>query len=512
MSASFDDPAWRDVLVAIDVGTSGARAAAFDLAGLRRHEVRRAYPTRSARPGWAEQDPRDWRRASIAALAGLVADLGPRRRVLGIGLTGQCPTICLVDGRGRPVGPGLMYRDNRAAAEAGWIRERFGDAAIHARTGHLPAAFHIAPKLMWIRDHQPERLAAAALALQPRDLVALALTGEAATDGTHAAATLGFDLRGRRWDEELIGVYGLPLQLFPAVRPSWETVGRLRTEVAARLGLPVSTPVVLGGADSQACALGAGVVAPGPVSEMAGSSTCLNAALPAPLHELLVTHYPHVVPGPFTTETGINTSGAAVAWFAGLTYGRRRGRPAGADFVALDAEAGAVAPGSDGLLAIATLADGERTDPGLRAAFTGLSLRHGRAEMARALLESVAFEIRDQLALLTDGGASVTELRISGGDARLSAWNRIKAAVTGLPVVTISGDAAVTGVAMLAGLGAGVYPDVADAIERCVRREAVIEPDPATVALYDERFAAYRELVGSAVVRRDGADAGGSAR
>lgn len=500
---AWSDPAWRDVLVAVDVGTSGARAAAFDLAGVRRHEVRRAYPTRSPHPGWAEQDPRDWRRAALAALGGLVADLGSRRRILGIGLTGQCPTVCLVDRRGRPVGSGLMYRDNRATAEAAWIRERFGDAAIHERTGHLPAAFHIAPKLMWIRDHEPERFAAAALALQPRDVVALALTGEAATDGSHAAATLAFDLRGRHWDAALLEACGLPRGLFPAVRASWEPIGRLRPAVAARVGLPASTPVVLGGADSQACALGAGVIVPGPVSEMAGSSTCLNAAVDAPLDELLVTHYPHVVPGPFTTETGINTSGAAIAWFAALAYGGRRGRPTGADFARLDAEASGVAAGSDGLVAIATFADGERTDPGLRAAFTGLSLRHGRAEMARAILESVAFEIRDQLALLTHGGASVTELRVSGGDARLSAWNRIKSDVTGLPVMTIPGDAAVTGVAMLAGIGAGVYADAAEAIRRCVRPETFIEPDPVSVALYEDLFEGYSALLASGVVRRD---------
>lgn len=498
------DSAWRETLLAIDVGTSGARAAAFDLEGNRRLEVRRAYPTRSPAPGRAEQDPADWRRASLAALAALVRALGPRRRVLGIGLTGQCPSICLLDARDRPLGPGLIYRDNRATAEAAWIRERFGDAAIHRRTGHLPAAFHIAPKLMWLRDHEPERLRATARVLQPRDLVALALTGEAATDGSHAAATLVYDLIGRRWDEWLIDALGLAPTLFPPVRPAWAPLGTLRPSIARRLVLPAQTPVVLGGADSQACALGAGVVAPGPVSEMAGSSTCLNAAVTAPLNELLVTHYPHVVPGMYTTETGINTTGAAIAWFAGLAYGGRSRRAGSRDFARLDAEAASVGPGADGVLAVPVLADGERTDPGLRAAFTGLSLRHGRASMARALLEGVAFAMRDQLGLLTRGGASVTELRVSGGDTRLTTWNRVKADVTGCPVVTIPGDATVTGVAMLAGIGSGVYRDLDEAIERCVHPEPPIEPDPRVAAAYDERFRAYRELVASTAVRRDG--------
>ena len=217
---------------------------------------------------------------------------------------------------------------------------------------------------------------------------------------------------------------------------------------------------------------------------MAGSSTCLNAAVPAPLDVLAVTHYPHVIPGPYTTETGINTTGAAVAWLAGLLYGGRSGRPSEADYARLDAEAGVVPPGADGVVALPVLGDGERTDPDVRGAFAGLSLRHDRAALARAVLEGVAFAIDDQLDLLRSGGAPVTELRVSGGDTRLASWTRIKADVLGIPVRTVPGDAAVTGVAMLAGLGAGVYRDPAEAIERCVRLEPAVEPDPATPAAW----------------------------
>ncbi len=491
-----------ETLVAIDVGTTGARATAIGLDGDRHLEVRRAYPTTSVAPGWAEQDPRAWRSAARAALAGLVHELGSRRRVVAIGLTGQCPSVCLVDAKGRPLGPGLIYRDNRATAEAAAIRERFGDAAIHARTGHLPAAFHIAPKLMWLKTHEAVLFGRARWALQPRDLVAHALTGEMATDGTHAAATLVFDLRQRAWAGDLQEALGLPPELFPALHASSEPVGGLGAAVARRVGLPPGLPVILGGADSQACALGAGVVAPGPVSEMAGSSTCLNAAVPEPLPVLNVTHYPHVVPGPFTTETGINTAGAALTWVADLLYAPRGRRANATDYARLDSEAADVPPGADGVLALPTLADGERTDPELRAAFTGLSLRHGRAVLARAMLEGVAFAIRDQLGLLSEGGASVTELRVSGGDTRLATWNRIKADVLGVPVVSVPGDAAVAGVAMLAGLGAGIYRDVDDAIRRCVRLPAPIEPNPRAHAHYDDRFAAWRELAAASVVRR----------
>ena len=501
MSPPSTDRAWTDVLVAIDVGTSGARAAAFDLDGRRRLEVRRSYPTSTPRPGWAEQDPRQWRQATLAALAALVGELGTRRRVHAIGLTGQCPSVMLVDARGRPIGPALIYRDNRATAEAAALRSRFGEEWLHRRTGHRAAAFHILPKLLWLRAHAPAEWREARLALQPRDWIALTLTGEAVTDGSHAAATLAFDLRRRRWDAGILDQLDLTESLFPRVDASSAVIGTLRPQVAQRVGLATTTPIVLGGADSQACALGAGVIASGPVSEMAGSSTCLNEAVAEPLDVLEVTHYPHVIGNGYTTETGINTSGAAIDWVAELFFGGRRGRARPADFTRLDREAAAVTAGADGVLFIPALADGERDDPDLRAAFVGLSLRNDRSTLARAALEGVALTIRAHLMLLAQGGAPATELRISGGDTRLATWNQIKADVTGLPVTTVPGDAAVTGVAMLTGLGVAIYGSTDDAIRRCVRPGPPLEPNPALSGPYAEAFARFQELVASPALR-----------
>ncbi|HEY6057069.1 MAG TPA: FGGY family carbohydrate kinase, partial [Candidatus Limnocylindrales bacterium] len=457
---------------------------------------------RTPHPGWAEQDAGAWRSAALSALRALVGELGWGSRVRSIGLTGQCPSVVLVDAKGRPVSAGLMYRDNRAAAEAAELRARFGAEALHRRTGHLAAGFHIAPKLLWLRRHQPAVFDHAAWLLQPRDVVALALTGTAATDGSHAAATLLFDLRAGDWDAGLVEALGLDPAILPPVLPSAAILGDVRASIARRLGLPDGVPVVIGGADSQACALGAGVVEPGPVSEMAGSSTCLNAVVAEPLPVVEITHYPHVVPGWFTTETGLNTTGAAVAWLADLVYGGRRRRARGDDYATLDREAREVPPGADGVLVLAVLADGERTDPDLRAAFTGLSLRHDRRVLARAVLEGAALAMRAQLELLARAGAPPTELRVSGGDSRLAAWNRIKADVTGLVVRTVPGDAASAGVAMLAGLGAGLYRDVADALRSCVRPDPPIAPDPGAADRYDEVYARYLELASSPVVRR----------
>lgn len=502
-----------EVLLAIDVGTSGARAVAFDVDGHRLLEVRRRYPISTPRPGWAEQDARLWRSAALAALGEAIRRLNEADgrggtgaaksiRILAMGLTGQCPSVVPVDRNGEPLGPGLMYRDNRATAEAVEMRERLGDERIHAITGHLPAAFHIAPKMLWLRRHSPEIWANNPLFLQPRDLAALALTGEAATDGTHAAATLLYDLRAGKWSEAMLAALDIDPGSVPPIRPSGEVLGQLRPALVRRFRLAGPVLVVLGGADSQACALGAGVVLPGPVSEMAGSSTCLNSVVREPLAALLITHYPHVIPGRFTTETGINTTGAAVGWLADLLYGRHGADASGADYVALDAEAAATPAGADGVLALPVLGDGERTDADLRASFTGLSARHGRGILARAMLEGAAFAIRAQLELLRNAGAPITELRVSGGDTRLATWNRIKADVTGLPVRSIPGDAATTGVAMLAGLGAGVYRDVDEAIARCVRPDATIEPSAALRGIYDRAFRSYEQLAASDVVRR----------
>ena len=502
MNASFATGLPREALIAIDVGTSGARAAVFGLDGRRHFEIRRRYPTHVPRPGWAEQDARLWQSNALAVLGAAIRTLGSRRRVLAVGLTGQCPSVVGVDASGQPVTPGLIYRDNRAIAEAAALRRRFGSEALHARTGHVPAAFHVGPKILWLRRHRPEDFRRTRWFLQPRDLVGQVLTGEVATDGTHAAATLFLDLHGRRWDESLIDALNLDLGTLPPLRGSWEVLGNLRPSLMRRFGLADAVPIVLGGADSQACALGAGVVSPGPVSEMAGSSTCLNAVVVRPISSLAVTHYTHVVPGVLTTETGINTTGAAVEWLARLLFGGRAGRLSGADFERLDREVGAVEPGAEGVLALPVLGGGERTDPTLRAAFTGVSDRHGRGTLMRAMYEGVAYTIHGQLELLRSCGVPVEELRISGGDARLAAWNQLKADVVGVPVGRVAGDAAVTGIAMLAGMAAGVYRDLADALAQCVHLEAWFYPRPAAQLIYASRYPMWATLYRSSVARR----------
>jgi xylulokinase len=491
-----------DVLVSIDVGTSGARATAFDTLGTQLMEVRRPYPTRMPHDGWAEQDATGWRDASLSALGRLISELGSHHEIHAIGLTGQCPSVVPIDGRGAPLRPGIIYRDNRAVAEADEFRDRFGDAYLHGLTGHLPAAFHVAAKILWIRAHEPEVFRAARLFLEPTELVALTLTGESVTDWSMAAASALLDLRARAWASELVGAVGLDLNQLPKPYPSWTVIGEVRASLMRRFGLSRPIPVVAGAGDSIACAFGAGVAAPGPASEMAGSSTCLNTVVSEPTRDLAVTHYPSAVaPTGYVTEVGINTAGEAVEWLASLMYAGRAGRPRLDDFALLDREAADVPPGSDGLLFIPVLGDGERDDPALRGSALGLSMRHDRKAWARATLEGVAFGIRAHLEALGHASTPVTELRVSGRPASLHTWNRIKADVLGIPVSRVPGDATSAGVALLAGLGVGVYASPEAAMATACRRDPLIEPDAAAHGRYEALYAHYREVIGSPLLR-----------
>jgi sugar (pentulose or hexulose) kinase len=497
--------AHTDALVSVDVGTSGARATAYDTTGAMLLEVRRPYPTSMPRDGWAEQDARRWRSSSLSALATLIEGLGSRHTIHAIGLTGQCPSVVPVDGRGEPLRPGLIYRDNRAVAEAESLREAFGAEALHALTGHVPAAFHVAAKILWIRAHEPDVFKATRLFLQPTEFLALTLTGEAVTDWSMAAASAMLHLRERRWAPVLVDAVGLDMDQLPVPHASWSIVGELRPALVRRLGLIRTIPIVAGAGDSIACAFGAGVTTPGPVSEMAGSSTCLNTVVAEPVTDLAVTHYPSAVgPDGYVTEVGINTAGEAVDWMASLAYGGRSGRLRQADFDMLDREAGEVDLGSDGLLFVPVLGDGERDDPTLRGAAIGLSVRHDRKSLARAVFEGVAFAIRAHVETLGRASTPATEMRVSGRPASLRTWNHIKADVLGIPVLRVPGDATTSGVAMLAGLGVGIFPDARSAIAVACRTDAPIQPDLDNHDRYMPIYEHFREVVASSTLHADG--------
>lgn len=483
-------PSQGPLFVAADLGTTGARAVAVDLDGRVRAEVRRPYRTRTPRPGFAEQDPHDWEEQVIEALAGLARRRGIAERVEAIGLTGQCPTVAPFDTNGRPTGPGMLYRDNRAVVEATEMRVRLGASAMHRRTGHVAEAFHIGPKVLWLRRNAPEVFQSTVRFLQPRDVALRRLTGREATDESHADATLFFDLRQRAWAPDLFAAFDLDPSLFPDALAPWTVAGELVTGAE----LPAGIPVIIGAGDSQCAAFGAGVIAPGPVSEMAGSSSCLNSVVAEPLDDPGVNHYSHVVPKLYTTEMGLNTSGAAITWaVAQLQYGsyteleadakrfmRKRGR-------------------SDNLREMAPLflpylGDGDRDDPNLRGVFYGLSLRHNRDALAYAVLEGVALGITSTLGYLEKAGSPVEELRVSGGGARLSLLGQLKADALDRPVLHLDADATATGAALLAASVAGYGEEAMRGIEAIVNRAERFVPDRRGREIAAERAAYFEEV------------------
>jgi sugar (pentulose or hexulose) kinase len=491
------------VFVAIDAGTTGARACAVSLEGRVVHEVRRPYPLAAPRPGWAEQDPVDWRERALEGLAELTRALGPGTRIEGIGLTGQCPTVAPMSAAVEPVGPGMLYRDNRATAEAAQMRAWIGEAEMHARTGHLADAFHIGPKILWLRAHEPAVFAAAEKFMQPRDIVLHALTGICATDQTHANATVLYDLRARDWAGVLLDACSLEASIFPGVLAPWTQAGEVTATVARRTGVPAGCPVVIGAADSQCAAFGSGVTAPGPVSEMAGSSSCLNSVVVAPLTDRRVTHYSHVIPDVFSTELGLNTTGGAVQWAIGRL---------GFDgYAAVERAAGSVherlrdGSAGDPLEAapvfLPYLGDGERDDVRLRAAFVGLSDRHGREELAYAVLEGVAFGVAETVAILVAAGSPCEDLRVAGGGARLSSLGAIKADALGVPVAHLDADTSPIGVALLAASAAGREREAQAAIRDGLARAARFEPSARGRDALLARFAWWSDVRGSDSVR-----------
>ncbi|HEX3326620.1 MAG TPA: FGGY family carbohydrate kinase [Actinomycetota bacterium] len=481
------------LLIALDVGTTGARAVAVDLDGRIVREERRPYKTTTPHTGWAEQDPRDWTDGAVEALGRLVSRLERPAAVLGIGLTGQCPSVAPYDATGRPVGPGLIYRDNRAVEEAATIRDRIGLDALHRRTGHPSEAFHVGPKVLWLRRHEPEIFGSAAVMLQPRDAVLHRIGNRVATDDSHANATLFFDLKARAWAEDLFDAFELDPTLFPEALPSWEVAAELPRPTASEVGLPPGIPIVIGAGDSQCVAFGAGVIDPGPISEMAGSSSCLNSAVVEPATDVRITHYNHVVPGRYTTELGLNATGASIDWGVS-SLGYSGYREFSSDAAAYREEV--IAKGAADPLAIAPLyfpylADGERDDPTARAALLGLSSRHPRAAIAYSIAEGVALAVRERVQTLNRAGSPLDELRVAGGAAHLDVLGQMKADALGCRVLHLDADTAAVGTAFLAGDAAGVEEEVKTAILGIVARATRFEPSTAAVeiaAVRGERF------------------------
>jgi xylulokinase len=452
-------------LVGLDVGTTGLKALAVSPEGevLRRATVE--YPLSVPRPGWAEQDPEDWWQAAETALASLGVDPA------GIGLSGQMHGLVALDAEKRVLRPAILWNDQRTAAECAEIEERIGLERLIGLTGNRALPGFTAPKLLWLRANEPETYEQIAHVLLPKDYVRLRLTKELTTDVADASGTLLFDVAGRRWSDEVLDTLEVPREWLPPVRES--------TDIA-------------GAGDQAAGALGVGVDEPGPVSVVLGTSGVVFAPLSTFATDPKGTAHVfcHAVPAIWHAMGVMLSAGGSFRWF-------RQALAAGEPFARLDAEAESWPPGSDGVLFLPYLA-GERTphaDPDARGAFVGLALQHDRGALVRALLEGVAYGLRDSLELLRALGCRVDVGRVSGGGAQSALWLRIVASVLGVPLERTEVDeGAAYGAALLAGVAAGLFADVPQAVGACVRVRETIEPDPEWTKVYAEGYERYRAL------------------
>jgi xylulokinase len=465
------------ILIGLDVGTTAVKAVAIAPDGDVVARAEEPYAVATPRPGWSEQDPDAWWRASEQALAALGS-----RRASAIGLSGQMHGLVVLDADDRVLRPAILWNDQRTAVECAEIEERVGVDRLIELTGNRALTGFTAPKLLWVRKNEPRVFDRIAHVLLPKDYVRLRLTGERATDVADASGTLLFDVARRRWSEEVLRALDIPPEWLPRALESPEASGEADGGV----------PVAAGAGDQAAGALGVGVVGPGPVSVVLGTSGVVFAALSqfAADPEARVHAFCHAVPNRWHAMGVMLSAAGSLRWF-------RDALAPGETYERLTAEAECWQPGAGGVTFLPYLS-GERTphaDPDARGAFVGLALRHDRGALTRAVLEGVAYGLRDSLELLESLGVRPAIGRASGGGARSRFWLRIVASVLGIPLErTAVEEGAAYGAALLGGVAAGAFADVHAAIARCVRVREVVEPERAWREFYEPGYQRFREL------------------
>ncbi len=487
------------IVLGLDVGTSGTKAIAMDAAGKLLASALVEYPLHSPKPGWAEQDPADWRRAAFAALAALAAKIDAKA-VRALGLTGQMHGSVFLDDKQNVIRPALLWCDQRTAKQCEAITETVGADRLIAMVSNPALTGFTAPKILWLRDNEPDACTRVQKVLLPKDYIRWVLTGEFATDVADASGTLLFDVKNRRWHTELMGLLDINPEWMPPAFEGPEVTGQLSRDAAQKTGLPAGIPVVAGGGDQAAGGVGCGIVRTGVISASLGTSGVVFAFADTVSTDPQgrVHTFCHAVPGKWHVMGVMLSAGGSLQWFRNMLCQSERAvsEQTGADtYEYITASAARIPAGCEGLLFLPYLS-GERTphkDPYAKGAFIGLSLRHTKAHMARAVLEGVAFGMRDSLEIIREMGVAISEVRASGGGARSALWRQILADTGRAPMVTINVDEGPSyGAAILASVAAGLHKTVENACDAIIRETARLAPDETASAVYDRWFAEYQ--------------------
>jgi len=442
-------------ILAHDLGTSGNKATLFDATGRLVDSAFAPYTTSYPHPNWAEQEPQAWWKAVCITSQQLLASTAiAATEIAAVGFSGMMMGCLPVDAAGAPLRSCIIWADQRAQAEAAFVADHCGADEVYLRCGHRTSPAYCAPKILWVRTHQPEVYARAAKFLVPKDYIVHRLTGEFATDYSDASGTLLFDLTQRRWHQPFLDALDLSADQLPAPYASTSIVGHVTNQAARESGLAPGTPVVIGGGDGSCAGIGAGVIEPGSAYCVIGTSAWISvstlAPVPDPRQRTMTFH--HVHPQRYAPMGVQQLAGGAREWAWKALAG---------DGIDLDAAAATVEPGAGGLLFLPYLM-GERSpwwNPQARGAFIGLSMQHSRPEMARAVLEGVAFGLRQILDSLREHVPGIDALRLIGGGGKSQLWPQILADIFGLPIhmLELKGEATSWGAAVAAGVGVGLY-------------------------------------------------------
>ncbi len=491
-------------LLGLDIGTTGTRALLVDEAGRVVASAVSEYPLYTPQPQWAEQDPADWWQATCEATRAALARAGVSGgEVGGVGLSGQMHGVVLLDEQDEVLRPSIIWCDQRSQPQCDWITDRVGAERLIELTCNPALTGFSAPKLLWIRDHEPQTYEQGRKFLLPKDYIRFKLTGEYASEVSDASGTTLFDVRQRRWSDEVLSALDVDRDLLPEVYESPEVSGRVNAAAAEATGLAPGTPVVGGGGDQAAGAVGSGVVESGILSSTIGSSGVLFAFTDEPVLDPKgrMQSFCHAVPGKWHVMGVTQGAGLSLRWFRDNFGGAEMlvSNLTGVDpYVLLDREAEQAPVGSEGLLFLPYLM-GERAphlDPDAKGVFFGLTARHTRLHVVRSIFEGVAYSLRDSLEIIRgEMGIPVEQVRASGGGGRSALWRQIQADAFNTEMVTINvAEGPAYGVALLAGVGTGVWDSVEEACRATIKVVQHVPPIAENVVIYERFYRIYRAL------------------
>lgn len=493
-------------LLGIDIGTSGTKTLICGDDGKVLATATAPHDLSAPRPGWSEQNPADWWKATCSAVRAVVrkSRTGPGE-IGGIGLSGQMHGSVFLDAGGKVLRPAILWNDQRTGEQCQQIESLAGGReALIDRVANPALTGFTAPKILWVRQHQPKLYDRTRQILLPKDYIRYLLTGEYATEVSDASGTLLLDVAGRGWSAPLLEALQIERALLPRLHESPDVTGALSAAAARQLGLPQGIPVVGGAGDQAAGAVGNGIVAAGIVSATLGTSGVVFAHSDRPQRDPRgrVHTMCHAVPGRWCVFGCMLSAGGSFQWFRNQLAPDelKRQRRGGVDaYVPLTAQAAAAPAGGEGLFFLPYLT-GERcphADPHARGAWIGLTSRTTRGMMIRAVLEGVTFGMRDALDVMGEMGVPIREVRLSGGGARSAFWQQLQADIYDRPcVLTNAAEGPAYGAALLAGVGIGAFRSVEEACKAGIRVQRRVRPGRRSASLYAARHAVYRKFYG----------------